>query len=384
MYDVIVVGAGMVGLVAALKFAAANKRVALVEAKPPQFIPLQTPHARVVALNHTSEKLLQDVGVWDALAKHHCLSAYDKMFVWDNAGSGQIDFDAGCLPAAHLGHIVANHAIVQLAWEQIEKQGAQIQVFCPVQATAYEMINDKACLTLNDGQVLEAELIIGADGANSWLRDQAGISIRKTAYEQSAIVAVVECESSHQKTAWQAFSPEGPLAFLPLQNKKQCAIVWSTPDAESLLALEPADFHKRVARQIEGRLGAVHCMTKPVAIPLFERHAEHYVRPHLALVGDSAHTIHPLAGQGVNLGFQDVELLSELMLSQNNLGRYRTLRQYARTRRAANQQMMQAMLAFHKGFTRQDKWLVALRQALLSGVAKTPLVKNYFMRVACR
>ena len=381
MYNVIIVGAGMVGLVTALKFAKANQKVALIEAKKPIFKDYDALDARVVALNHQSQQLLQSIDVWPLLEKQGVLSPYDKMFVWDNAGNGQITFDAGMIPAQYLGHIVANHVIVKIAW-QLLSQYSNINIFCPTEPMHYFNRDNKACLELNNGQALQADLIVGADGVHSWLRQAAKIEIENISYQQSAIVAVIETEKQHEMTAWQVFSKTGPLALLPLKNKHQCAIVWSTTEPEVLLSLTACEFNTRLTQQFENRLGRLVCLTPIKAIPLMEQHSKQYVQNNFALVGDSAHVVHPLAGQGVNLGFQDVDLLTQLMLADSEIGRYKTLRKYARERRAHNQKMILGLRALHRGFTSDHRWAVNGRQFLLNWVSDTPAIKNYFVKVA--
>ncbi len=380
MYDVIIVGAGMVGLVTALQFAKANKKVALVEAQKPSFASTDL-DARVVALNKLSQNLLIDVGIWSELEKAQALSPYEKMFVWDSQGGGQIDFNAGDIPTKYLGFIVANGAIVRAAWQLLSRYN-NVEVFCPVAAKKYVCSAEKANLELADGRVLQADLIVGADGANSWLREQAQIEVQRKAYEQSAIVAVVETEEPHQQTAWQVFLNTGPLALLPLKNQNRCAIVWSHDCADAVLSLTSEEFNAKITAQFENRLGQIKCLTDPKAIPLFERHAKQYVQEHFALLGDSAHTIHPLAGQGVNLGFQDVELLTRLILSDSVVGRFKTLRKYARERRASNQKMILAMRAFHRGFGNEQALVISGRNLLLNLVAKAPVLKEHFVKAA--
>jgi ubiquinone biosynthesis UbiH/UbiF/VisC/COQ6 family hydroxylase len=376
----LLVGGGPVGAAAALALRAAGFDVALVERSlaPPAY-DADDYDLRVYAISPASAELLGTVGAWPAIAARRA-SAYTAMRVWQDGVDAGLSFNAADCGLRQLGWIVEHSLIVAELWARFGAlplyRGAEIE------ATEFDPAgtpNGSARLRLADGRVLSARLLVAADGADSRIRDLAGIDTVGWPYAQKAIVAHVRTERPHRATAWQRFTARGPLAFLPLADGR-CSIVWSAelPLAEELLALDDAAFCARLTVAAESVLGAVTATTPRVAFPLRLRHAQRYVGDHLVLIGDAAHAVHPLAGQGVNLGFGDVRALADVLASARREGRdwsgQRTLARYQRQRRPENA----LYRAFHAS-------LPGLRSALGLGlglVDRAAPLKQWFARRA--
>ena len=324
-YDVVIVGAGMVGSALASALGGSALRVALIEAQAnADECPQSASHVdgfdpRVSAMTVASQSFLEQLGAWPLMLSQG-LSPYQHMQVWDAEGTGAINFHAQDINQPALGNIVENRVTAWALMQTIQQQ-ANIDLLCPVSLLAIAATPSGGyTLELNNGQTLNTALLVGADGANSNIRQLADMATREWDYHHHAIVATVQTELAHDHTARQRFLPEGPLAFLPLaaasQEQHFCSIVWSAiPQyANNLMDLDDDAFKLALAAAFEQRLGAVEAVSRRFSFPLRQRHAVDYVKAGLALVGDAAHTIHPLAGQGVNLGLADVQVLSEELL----------------------------------------------------------------------
>jgi 2-octaprenylphenol hydroxylase len=394
--DVVIIGAGIAGSALAVALGGQGLSIALVEAQSvtgpdlPITRDLKSFDARVSALTPRSRALLDKLGAWDAIASYRCC-AYRHMTVWDAQGTGQIDFDRSEVNVPELGHIVENRAIVSALFAQVTT-APEINVISPVSLTSCTRLeSSRISLQLDDGQVLETRLLVAADGALSPVREMMGFRSREWDYGHRAIVATIEVAHSHEDTAWQRFIPSGPLALLPLPGEEghhYCSIVWSLQErlVDDLLALQDDTFCAELERASEGRLGAVLGASRRFAFPLRQRHAVDYVQPGVALVADAAHTIHPLAGQGINLGLQDVSVLAEEILAGHKRGispgQPELLRRYQRQRKGENLMMMTAMDGFKHLFEQQSLPLRWLRNAGMRGVDKLLPVKQSIMRHA--
>jgi 2-octaprenylphenol hydroxylase len=313
------------------------------------------------------------------------------MTVWDAEGTGQIEFDCAEVDAPALGHIVENRSIVSALAMRV-LAATDITLFSPARLESCEQLEGESVrVQLESGEILAADLLVAADGALSRVREMIGFDTREWDYGHRAIVATVEVEHSHQHTAWQRFLPSGPLALLPLPGQEQrhyCSIVWSMQDelVDNILGLEDAPFCSELERAIEGRLGRILAASPRFAFPLRQRHAVDYVKPGIALVADAAHTIHPLAGQGINLGLQDVAVLAEEVLAGHargiNPGELALLSRYQRRRKGENLLMMAAMDGFKRLFEQQALPLRWLRNVGMRGINQLPLVKQQLMRHA--
>jgi len=359
---VLVVGGGCVGSTLACALAQAGVPVQVLEPQPPpRDWPEGTVDARVYALTHASRAIFANLGIWEAIrAGGAC--PYERMEVWDAEGTGHIRFDAADTAECCLGHIVEQRVILKALQARLDALGVERRTDT---LAGFQVAPDHVEATLASGERIRAALLVGADGARSRVRTLAGIGLDMLDYEQTAVVAAVRTERPHEQTARQRFMPTGPLAFLPLCDGRS-SIVWSTTpeQAERLLEMDEAAFCEAVAEAFGHRLGKVTAAESRAAFPLRRRHARHYVQPRIALVGDAAHTIHPLAGQGVNLGLLDAAALAEVIGAarrrQRDPGQYFTLRRYERWRRGDNLLMMRAMDGF--------RWLFGTRRPLVREV----------------
>ena len=346
-YDVIIAGGGMVGSTLACLLGNAGKRVAVLEAhEPAAFSPTEPYDLRVSAISRASQRTLVEAGAWEGVAARRA-SPYESMLVWDATGDGEIRFDAADLGEPDLGHIVENR-VVQLALLEAIRAAQTVDLYCPDKLASFATDEQQVSVTLQSGTVLTAPLLVGADGAQSKVRQLAGISLETHDYGQKGLVCVAQTELPHQSTAWQRFMPSGPLAFLPLGDGA-CSIVWTLPAdrADALLQLSESDFCRELTQALVKRLGEVTAVGERAAFSLRGRHAEPYIQERLALIGDAAHTIHPLAGQGVNLGIKDaVELANQIRQAHGDVGSVKVLRAYERARRGDNVLTQKAMEGF--------------------------------------
>jgi len=385
-FDIIIVGAGMVGSTLACALGMQGLSVALVEAHRPDFDwPDGSVDMRVSAITCASQKIFESLNVWDVMSRLR-VSPYRDMRVWDATGSGEIHFDSADLGEPLLGHIIENR-VIQFALHEKLVEYDNVTFIAPVFVTAMELGTDNASVTLDDGRHLSAKLLVAADGSRSKLRELAGIETQGWSYHQHGVVATIKTENTHQETAWQRFMPDGPLAFLPLSDGSS-SIVWSTsPEhADELLALDDDAFLKALQSAFGERLGRMLSCGPRAAFPLRMQHAKSYTQHRLALLGDAAHTIHPLAGQGVNLGLADAatlaEVIADAMATHKDIGALKTLRRYERWRKGDNLAMMTTMDAFKRLFGSKVSILKWLRNTGLSLTNRTTPVKNMIMRQA--
>ena len=389
--DLLIVGAGMVGSALALALKDSGLNIVLLDGSPLSVKPFtaQDPfEPRVSALSAASQRILQRLGAWDGVRSRR-ISPYSHMHVWDGSGTGHIQFSAASVHAEVLGHIVENRVVQDALLECV--QGTDIEMLASARLEQMRRSGDDWLLTLADGRTLRAPLVIAADGANSAVRRLTGCETREWDYQHHAIVTSVHCAQTHQQTAWQRFTDHGPLAFLPLEREGQqdwCSIVWSTTpeQAEKLMALDDAAFCRELEFAFEGRLGDVLSADPRVCVPLRQRHAKRYVAEGLALIGDAAHTIHPLAGQGVNLGFLDAAVLADVLLHatdrRERLADVRVLSRFERRRMPHNLALMAAMEGFERLFQSDSLTARLVRNTGLKWVNQMPEAKALFVRQA--
>ncbi|WP_263261953.1 2-octaprenyl-3-methyl-6-methoxy-1,4-benzoquinol hydroxylase [Pseudomonas sp. RIT-PI-S] len=389
--DIAIVGAGMVGSTLALALAGNGLKVLLIDGSdlaPRPFNPGSAFEPRVSALSAASQRIFQRLGVWEAMRAQR-VNPYTDMRVWDGSGTGAVHFSAAHVHAQVLGHIVEN-GVVQDALLQALHQ-ADTRLLGGTRVEQMRHSGDDRLLSLADGSQVRAPLVIAADGANSAIRQLAGCATREWDYLHHAIVTSVRTEHSHRATAWQRFGDDGPLAFLPLQGEPGqhwSSIVWSTTpeEARRLMALDTPDFCAALGGRFEHRLGQVLAADARLCIPLRQRHARRYIEPGLALIGDAAHTIHPLAGQGVNLGLLDAAVLAEELLRARRRGErlaeVRVLSRYERRRMPHNLALMAAMEGFERLFQADPLPLRWLRNTGLALVNELPDAKAAFVRQA--
>lgn len=363
-YDIVIVGAGLIGATLALRLAQqTNFSIAVIE-RAAQLQDNPAPNVRVVALGALATHELQACGVMQRLSAEYCYP-YTAMHVWDEFSSGRLEFNAAEFQLDQLGHMIDSVQCCLLLQQALNEHAA-IDVFFNTQLSAAEFRSESAVLHFSEGaemDVINADLVVAADGPGSWVRQQAKIFVNHHSYQQQGIVAKIITEKEHQDTAWQRFLEHGPIALLPVAQN-QCSIVWSASDeqAKEYLAMPKAAFEEALAQALEQRLGRVELLSDRLSFPLRSQHAERYVTHHLALIGDAAHSIHPLAGQGANLGFKDLKCLVEVLKNAGSKqpGDLSTLAQYQRQRRADNLQTDRAMSALHQAFgLHAGAWLSA-------------------------
>ncbi len=385
--DIVIVGAGIVGLTAACLLGGAGLSISIVDSDElPRPLPLQDFSLRVSAINRSAEMIFKACGVWDQI-KGARFCAYQRMRVWDEQGNGGIEFSARESLQPNLGYIIENDILRQALLNRVAVIN-NIKCFPDTALAALQAHDTGYRLQTKTELEFNTKLVLAADGANSWVRQQAEIPLTMRDYEHHALVATIGTEKPHQATAYQRFLREGPLAFLPLAEPNTCSIVWSAPPEriELLKSLLPADFEKQLAESLERYLGDCTLLSARQCFPLVMRHAQYYVLPRLALLGDAAHTIHPLAGQGLNLGLMDAKVLSgvikQALVKKRDFSAYDTLRRYARARKEANVTMLAAMSGFKAGFTSDNPLLVGARNVGLTVVNQLPVLKSQLMRYA--
>ncbi|WP_411706118.1 3-demethoxyubiquinol 3-hydroxylase [Edaphovirga cremea] len=382
--DVVVVGGGMVGAAAALGLARRGWTVAVLEHEAPAaFNASSPPDLRISAIGCTSVKLLQELGAWQGVAQRR-LAPYRRLETWEKPGSDVI-FDAQSLGLPELGFMVENRVLQLALWEQIEQQAA-ITLYCPDSLKSMQRNENGWQILTDKGMTLSTSLIIAADGANSQVRKLAGIGISGWQYRQSCMLIGVETEFADQDVTWQQFFPSGPRAFLPLFGRWASLVWYDSPQRiRYLKSLPMAQLTEEIQRAFPARLGKVRAVSAG-AFPLVRRHARHYVQDGLALVGDAAHTINPLAGQGVNLGYRDVEALLDVLGSARDNGEawhtQQILLRYQHRRRTDNLLMQSGMDLFYKAFSNELPPVMMARNLALMAAQRAGKLKEYALRYA--
>jgi 2-polyprenylphenol 6-hydroxylase len=383
-YDVVIAGAGMVGALAACALGDSALKVALIGPLPAPDAPRADYDLRVSALTLATRTMLAALGAWSGIAQRR-FAPMRSMRVWQAGGAGEIEFDAAEIGEPCLAYIVENDVVLAALRERLD-QFTNMHVI--ESAVTDFTIDELVHTTLADGRQLSARLLIGADGADSAVRRRLDIPVRRLDMKQQGIVATVRTEHAHEDTAWQIFLPSGPLAFLPLPEPNACSIVWSADRdrSQALLALDDSRFAAALAEAFGERLGAIRSVSARAAFPLALAHADRYVRSRAALIGDAAHTVHPLAGQGVNLGFLDAASLAEVLRAaageRRDIGAPHVLRRYERWRRGDNLAMIGVTGGFKLLFGNDWPFVNGLRGAGLSLANRITPMKNLIMRRA--
>ena len=382
--DAVVAGGGVVGAACALALADQGLETMLVEAAAPAPWSRERPDLRVYAFAADNATLLGELGAW-ASVQGARVQPYRRMRVWDAAGGGELDIDADALGRSELGWIVEHGLLVDRLWARLGAAGVQVR--CPARVEALDDDGDRVRLRLDDGSQLHARIAIAADGAGSTLRRLAGIEVDTHDHGQRGVVGFVASERPHQDTAWQRFLPGGPLAFLPFADGNS-SIVWSLPDIEAtrVLALDDAAFGKEVERALDLRLGEVRPVSPRAAFPLRRQLARDYVRGRVLVLGDAAHVVHPLAGQGVNLGLRDVAGLRDMVAAarqaRGDWDSPSRLARWARQRRSEDTLAAYAFSGIDRLFRSENPAAVLLRGPMLGLAGRVPPLSRALWRKA--
>lgn len=385
-FDMIVIGGGLVGasLVAALK--GSGLKIALIE--PHETPPLPRDDSwdsRVYAISPGSAAFLQELGVWQFMAAERVAPVYE-MAVFGDDNTARINFSAYEIGVPELAFIAENRQLQSAVWEVLKSADENLRIFCPAKCIAIVWHDTHAEVQLEDGNQLEAALVVGADGVNSWVRKQAGIEVSRHAYHQIGVVANFSAERSHRQIAHQWFRRDGVLALLPLPEKR-VSMVWSTTEdhADFLRNLPADELCTRVEEASSHTLGKLQLITPPVGFPLNFVHVDKLIKPRLVLIGDAAHGIHPLAGQGVNLGLRDTRELAAILNKrglQTDCGDFMLLRRYELARKEDILALELVTDGLQKLFNNSNPTLARLRNLGLEITNRLPLIKNRLMQHA--
>jgi 2-octaprenylphenol hydroxylase len=386
-YDIVIIGGGMVGATLACTLGDTPLRIAVAESTPAETEWDDIVYdIRVSALTRATQRVFETIGAWEGMVARR-VTPYSRMHVWEGkpGHGGAINFDCADIGEPDLGHIVENRVILAALLERMAQFG-NVELICPARVASLERSPQQVSVGLEDGRSLTGRLLVGADGARSWVRQQSSIKTTGWSYDQTAVVATIKTERHHQGTAYQRFLPEGPLAFLPMPEGLS-SIVWSTtPErAAELVAVGEESFLEELHQAFGDLLGHMEATGPRGAFPLALQHANAYVAERIALAGNAAHAIHPLAGQGLNLGVSDVAALAEIVVTaereKRDIGDFALLRRYERWRKGDNVSMMAAMDGFKRLFSNASLPLSLLRKTGLnladaSGPLKHMMVKR--------
>jgi len=380
-YDLVIVGGGLAGLALAVALRRSRLKVAVVEGRAPQR-PVGW-DARIYAVSPANARFLDTIGIWPHLDRTR-IAPVRRMAVRGDR-DGELGFSAYDSGVGELAWIVESSLLQSELWESAKRQ-ANVDLLCPAHPERLDIGDDKVVLDLADRRTLTARLIVAADGADSWTRSAAGIAVDFLPYDQMGVVANFTTERPHREVAYQWFRADGVLAYLPLPGNL-ISIVWSTPaeHAQELLALDPAEFCARVASAGEHVLGRLELVTPPAGFPLRLMRAPRTVAHRLALIGDAAHTIHPLSGHGINLGFQDAKSLAETLSAcppHADCGTLEWLRQHERARREEVVALQSVTHGLQQLFGAPQSPLAALRNLGLNFVDRLPVIKDALVRYA--
>ena len=382
-YDILIIGAALVGASAAVALTKQGFKVGLVDKKSPisQEANSDVWDSRIYAISPGNADWLKELGVWQKLDSTR-ISPIESMEIWSDANLEPLAFNAEDDFESHLGYILENSALQEALWAEL--QVLDVDVLIGAEAFALALTENLVILTLADGTQITANLMVAADGGNSWVRDQAGLSQQKTIYEQVGVVANFEVELSHRNVARQWFLEDGILAWLPLPGNR-ISMVFSSKHSQDLMELSSETLSLYVAKIGGNILGQLQCITPAVAFPLVRQNASALISNRLVLVGDAAHQVHPMAGQGVNLGFRDVIELVKVLAQRNpfaDIGDKFVLRRYERSRKADVLSMQGLTHGLYGIFDSKDSRVKGLRNWGLNLPNRYPTLKRALMKRA--
>ncbi|BCM25780.1 FAD-dependent oxidoreductase [Methyloradius palustris] len=384
-FDVVIVGGGLVGSAAAIALTQQGLSVALLDRLTPVFNPpTQDDHdwdARIYAITPGNRNWLKKLGVWNTLDLSR-VCPIENMQVWADSDREPLNFSSYEAHLNSLGDIIESRLLQQALW--LKMQSVAVHIETGADCTSLKFSDDFAIVATSSGQLFKSKLLIAADGSNSWVRAQAGITVNRELYAQQALVANFATEQSHQNIARQWFDADGVLAWLPLPDHK-ISIVWSTEEAKGLSQLSPDELATKVAQAGGHCLGQLSLIGQPQVFPIAKLKAESVVEHRVVLLGDAAHQVHPLAGQGVNLGFRDVIELDNVLTKRNvkqDIGDIMLLRKYARARKADVLALESVTHGLHDLFGSSIPFVKKLRSFGLEWVNQQPTLKQYLIKQA--
>ncbi|MEG3592099.1 MAG: FAD-dependent monooxygenase [Pseudomonadota bacterium] len=379
-YDVLIVGGGVVGSALALSLIRQGMHVGLVETNPSTELDLADFDSKVYAINPASEHIFRNLGIWDSIISNR-ISKFIKMVIWDDNYTNALHFDAVNVASHRLGYIVEHKVLLASLHNKLfSYQG--FDFISPDSLKSFDMNEDEVVVYLESGKKISSELLVGADGSHSKTRDLAGILFEKHDYGQKAIVANIKLEKLQIGTAWQRFTSSGILALLPLDDE-HCSIVLSTKIADRLLSLSDREFCQYLQDMLQNQLHIHSLISNRVTFPLYGASAKNYIKDKVVLVGDAAHIIHPLAGQGVNLGLMDIAVFSEIIDSRKNGYLHnRYLRAYERARKGENLMSKLTMEGFQWMFLNENSFLKTFRNAGFAWVNNQDFLKKRIIKHA--
>lgn len=387
-FDILIVGGGITGLTLALALAKTTTlQIAILEANSTASVwDAFNYHHRVSAITLTSKRIFQSLNIWPQLVSQR-VSPFRQISVWDDVADKELNFNAEEIAEPYLGYIIENNLIQQKLLEACQ-QYANISRIAPVRLRKMQMRDNGISLVSENQEEYEAKLAVAADGVRSWLRQESGMSVNHVNYEAAAIVTHVKTALPHEQVARQAFTENGPLAFLPLAEPHLSSIVWSLPNAmaKQLLASTDDEFKQTLEKTFKQRLGGITGLYTRYTFPLHFQQCKRYVETRVVLIGDAAHHVHPLAGQGVNIGILDAATLAEVISNAYNdkrdFAKQYYLRQYERWRKADNLGLILGIEWIRKIFASEDKTMIALRQQGLQLTNNLRSIKKIFMHHA--
>jgi ubiquinone biosynthesis UbiH/UbiF/VisC/COQ6 family hydroxylase len=382
-FDIVIVGAGLVGASFALGLRGAGLKLAVVEAQAPVAAG-DLWDSRVYAISPGSAAFLDGLGAWERVDRAR-ICAVHEMLVHGDRARARLQFSAYESGVPELAWIVENRQLQSVLWQGLEHQH-ELELVCPDRCETLQLRDDAAELTLASGRTLRARLVVAADGMHSWARRAAGMAVEEKSYGQMGVVANFSCAGAHHNTAYQWFRGDGVLAYLPLPEQRM-SMVWSTPDdhAAELLALTAAALCARVAEAGKDALGKLELLSAPMQFPLARLRAARLAAPRIALIGDAGHVLHPLAGQGVNLGFGDAAALARVLLQREpfrDAGEIRLLRRYERARAEDILALAWVTDGLQQLFAAPGGAAAKLRNAGLNLTNALPVVKNLLIHRA--
>jgi 2-octaprenylphenol hydroxylase len=385
-FEVVVIGAGVVGSSLALSLAKEGVDVCLIDKGTPE-IKEDISRGRTAALNLASQNILEKLGVKRGIQNY--LTPFKNIYVWDSEGTSSLEFSSDEIGQPKLGDVVTNNAILSSIFLLLPNlknlrflSGDRLKTLDPQEESI------KVCT--EGGENISCKLVVGADGGLSSVRELSSINIRTWSYDQKALIANLKAEKSHSDTAYQVFTKNGPIALLPMQkdDEESLSLVWSADIdyAERLLDLDIPSFLNELERKTESVLGKLSLDGEMSSYPLHQLHAKDYYAQRVVLIGDAAHSMHPLAGQGLNLGLGDVEELASRILRSRrhgeDVGNDKMLSDYSKARKSINLRMMGFMEVFKQGFGSTNPWVRLGRNMAFGATQKAPELRKRFIKEA--